>query len=51
MFLAYFPQEMGLTYAIVLFIYLYAITPTLITPERVGQFQPDLTERLSFQKY
>lgn len=45
MFLAYFPQEMGLTYVIVLFIYLYAITPTLITFERVGQFQPNLTER------
>lgn len=50
-FLAYFPQEMGLTPVIVLFIYLYAITPTLITFERVGQFQPNLTERQSFQKY
>lgn len=50
-FLAYFPQEMGLTSVMVLFIYLYAITPTLITFERVGQFQPNLTEQQSFQKY
>lgn len=49
-FLAYFPQETGLTPVIVLFIYLYAITPTLITFERVGQFQPNLTERQSFSK-